>query len=143
MEVSTTLIEENASRGTSVARLIGFDPDAGEVLSFSLLSVESNGVLIDDLFVVENDQLLLASDASDFDADSFDVALRVSDQSGSFYDEYFTFSLVPTITLSNDRLAGGLPPLVLLQPLARHLMILVSVIFHLYLVLVPPIMIAL
>ena len=76
-------------------------------MSFSLLSVESNGVLIDDLFVVENDQLLLASDASDFDADSFDVALRVSDQSGSFYDENFTFSLVPTITLSNDRLAEG------------------------------------
>ena len=30
VEVSTTLIEENASRGTSVARLTGFDPDAGE-----------------------------------------------------------------------------------------------------------------
>ena len=110
VEVSTTLIEENASRGTSVARLTGFDPDAGEVLSFSLLSVESNGVLIDDFFVVENDQLLLASDASDFAADSFDVSVRVSDQSGSFYDEHFTFSLVPTITLSNDRLAEGLTP---------------------------------
>ena len=57
LQVSTTFIEENASSGSTVARLTGLDQDAGDLLNFSLLSVEANGVLVDDLFVVKDNQL--------------------------------------------------------------------------------------
>ena len=110
LDVSTTLVEENAARGSSVARLTGFDQDAGDRFEFSLLSVVSNGDLIDDVFELKDNQLVLASDASSLDSNSYDVSLRVTDQSGTFYDRTFVFSLVPTITLSNDLLLEGLTP---------------------------------
>ena len=75
-----------------------------------MLSVQSNEDLIEDLFVVEDNELVLASDAADFDSEFYKVTLRVTDQSGEFYDRSFGFSFVPTITLSNDLLVEDLTP---------------------------------
>ena len=88
---SDVAVVENASKGTMVATATGVDPNAGDVLSYSLADDAGGRFAID-----SSTGEITVADGSLLDyetADTHDVTVRVTDGEGSFYDETVTIDV--------------------------------------------------
>ena len=84
-------IAENTTAGTVVGTLSGTDPDAGDILTFSI--VNPNG-----MFAINGNDLVVAGPI-DYEAGaSQQVTVRVTDASGATYDKVFNIG----VTDAND-----------------------------------------
>lgn len=108
INLSNRLIEDNAPAGTNLATISGKDQDDGDILRFSIKSV--NGNTEDNSFSVLNNSLQLNVAASALTTKTFTLKLRATDADGLFYEEDLVLQLAPSLQLSNTTVEeGGLP----------------------------------
>jgi ELWxxDGT repeat protein len=89
--LSAASIEESASAGAVVGQLTGADPDAGDVLTFTLLD-DAGGK-----FAIDSANRLVVAGALDFETGpSESVTVRVTDSHGLTRDEIFTIAVQDT-----------------------------------------------
>ena len=88
--LSAQEISETAVAGTVVGTLSGTDPDAGDVLTFSLTDNPN------DVFAIDvNDQIVLAAGKTlDFETQSsYQIAVTVTDENGAEFEKTFTIDV--------------------------------------------------
>ena len=86
-------VREHSANGTRVGSLAGRDPDAANVLSYSLLSDAGGRFAINDAssgVVTVKDGTLL-----DHTTQSYTLMVRITDQGGLFYDKPVTVNVAP------------------------------------------------
>ncbi|MBD1912033.1 MULTISPECIES: cadherin domain-containing protein [unclassified Leptolyngbya] len=113
LRLDTTNVNENVPANTVVATITGFDPDAGESLTYSLAPDFGDNTL----FNILNDKLRI-NDSPDFEVrPSYSIRLRVTDAASNTYDKDFTISVTdlfeeaPTsITLSGNTVNENAAP---------------------------------
>jgi subtilisin-like proprotein convertase family protein len=113
LQLSNNRIAENRGPLALVGSLDAFDPDAGDLLSYSLVS----GPGSTDNAIFELDRAnLMAKNSLDFEVkNSYSVRVRVTDRTGLFVEEPFTLAVdnvpeAPTaIAASNTSIAENLP----------------------------------
>ncbi|MGI9420425.1 MAG: cadherin domain-containing protein, partial [Geminicoccaceae bacterium] len=97
---------ENAAAGTVVAQITGTDPDAGDVLSYSLAD-DAGG-----LFAIDpaSGEVTVAEGAvlDHQVAASHDVTVRVTDAAGESYDEVFTIAVTDVNEAPTDLDVSGI-----------------------------------
>ncbi len=99
--LSNNSIEENSPVGTVVGALSGSDPDARDVLGFSLLD-DAGG-----LFAVHGTNLVVAGPIDYEQAQHHAVMVRATDSGGLSYDEAFDIAVnnVPGVTIIGSQKA--------------------------------------
>ncbi|MBL0373942.1 putative Ig domain-containing protein [Rhizobium sp. KVB221] len=105
--LSAATVAENSATGTIIGQVSGIDPDAGDVLGFSLSRNPGNA------FAIVDGNLVVAKGAHlDFETKAtYAIVIRATDLAGESFDHAFTVNLTdvlenPSGASGNDRLTG-------------------------------------
>lgn len=108
IDLSPPWITENAPVQSEILTLSTFDPDFDDTFTYEL--IDGPGGIDNDAFVLQGDELWIASPA-DFESQaSYSILVRVTDQGGLTFEKSFTIDVLdvdeaPTaLTLSNSNL---------------------------------------
>ncbi len=98
IELDNMNIDENSEEQTLVGNLAATDANMpNDVMSYTLMTNPDN------MFMISGDQLLLQSNALDFEEfSSIDIVVRVTDVEGNTFDQTFTIDINDIAEFSNE-----------------------------------------
>ncbi|ATL48364.1 hypothetical protein COR50_15005 [Chitinophaga caeni] len=105
LNLGSNSISENAALGSLIGLLTATDPDAGDILTYTLPS----GSLDNQYFALNSNQLVLNTSLDFEQQASYQVKVRVADQAGLFVEQVFTINVLDVneapdaLTLSNNQ----------------------------------------
>ena len=100
--LSQSTIEENSANGSVVGDLTGFDPDANEPLSFSIIDNPN------EIFAISGTYLVLVGELDYEVAISHDITVRVTNSTSNTFDKTFAIDVtnVPGVTITGTNSAN-------------------------------------
>ena len=107
--LSQNTIPENTSNGTLIGTLTGTDPDAGDVLTYSLVDSSGNPIVGGPFAIVGNKLVVADATLLDFETTpSLPIIVRATDKGRLFFDENLTVKLTNVNEAPTDAgLAGS------------------------------------
>ena len=94
LSITNSVIRENAPARSVVGQLVGYDPNPGTILQYSL--VDGNGSLGNVYFEVAENGILLTTASLDFEKDGSSLSIRVkaSDEKNASLEAVFAISVI-------------------------------------------------
>ena len=94
LSITNSVIRENAPARSVVGQLVGYDPNPGTILQYSL--VDGNGSLGNVYFEVGENGILLTAESLDFEKDgsSLSIRVRASDEKNASLEAVFAISVI-------------------------------------------------
>ena len=94
LSITNSVIRENAPARSVVGQLVGYDPNPGTILQYSL--VDGNGSLGNAYFEVEGNGTLATAEILDFEraGGSLSIRVRVSDERNASMESVFVISVI-------------------------------------------------